>query len=210
MRAASRRQRTPATSAGLSKTGSTFMKKQTIILAALVAAAAARADQQGNAYVTVAAGMSHLSIDCRGAASCDKNDTGGKAAGGYRFGNGFGLEVGYVNFGKGHGGDPVFATTIKPDALTLSGVFALPLSNEWGMNFRLGAARVKTKVDSVLGTVSGPTESETVTKPYAGVGLTYAVSPAVKLELAVDSTQGKAAGQTGSLRLVSIGATFGF
>lgn len=187
------------------------MKKQAIILAAMLAATAAHADQQAaHAYVGVAAGLSHISIDCTGSTSCDKTDTGGKLVGGYNFGNGFGLEAGYVNFGKGSAADATLSATIKPAALTLGGVFALPLGNEWGMNFRLGVARVKTKVDAALGALHGPTESETRTKPYAGIGLTYALSQAVKLELAVDSTQGQFAGDKGSLRLITAGATFAF
>jgi len=185
------------------------MNKHAFILAALLAATAAHADQQAHAYVGVAAGKSHLSIDCTGSTSCDKTDTGGKLVGGYNFGNGFGLEAGYVSFGQGSGTDGTISATIKPTAITLGGVFALPLSNEWGMNLRLGAARVKTKVEGVLGTARA-TESETTTKVYAGVGVTYAVSQTVKLELAVDSTQGQIAGDKGTLRLVTVGATFAF
>lgn len=187
------------------------MNKQAIILAALLAATAAHADQQpAHAYVGVAAGLSHLGIDCTGTTSCDKTGTGGKLVGGYDFGNGFGLEAGYVSFGKGSGSDSNYSASIKPTALMLGGVFALPLSNEWGMNFRLGAARVKSKVDGMLGAIRTPTESETRTKVYAGLGLTYALSQAVKLELAVDSTQGQIAGEKGTLRLVTVGATFAF
>ena len=77
------------------------------------------------------------------------------------------------------------------------------------MNFRLGAAQVKAKVDASAGSISGST-SESNTKVYAGVGLTYAISPAVKLELGVDSTQVEFSGEKGTLRLISVGATFAF
>lgn len=185
------------------------MNKHAIVLAAMLAATAAHADQQPHAYVNVAAGMSHLSIDCTGSTSCDKRDTGGKLVAGYQFGGGLGLEAGYMSFGKGGGADATSSATLKPTAITLGGIFALPLGNEWGMNIRLGAARVKTKAEGRIGSVRA-TASETKTKAYAGVGVTYAISQAVKLELAVDSTQGQFAGEKGTLQLLTIGARFAF
>lgn len=185
------------------------MMKNAIALAALLAATATHADQQAHAYVGVAAGLSHMSVDCSGSTSCDKTDTGGKLVAGYRFANGFGLEAGYINFGKARGADATSSAELKPTALMLGGAFALPLGNEWGMNFRLGAARVKTKVEASFGTARA-TESQTRTKAYAGVGLTYAISSAVNLELAVDSTQGQLNDEKGTLQLVSVGATFAF
>lgn len=185
------------------------MKKYAIALAVTLAAAAAHADQAANAYVGIAGGVTHISVDCTGATVCDKTDTGGKIIGGYSFGNGFGLEATYISFGKAIGADGLTSATLKPSAFMLGGVYALPLGSDWGMNLRLGIAQVKTKVDARQGTLTG-SASETKTKPYAGVGLTYALSPAVKLELAVDSTQGQFAGEKGTVRLVSFGATFAF
>jgi predicted porin len=186
------------------------MKKYAFALAAAaLAAGTAHADQGAHGYVGIAGGASHISVDCTGATTCDKTDTGGKFTAGYDFGNGFGLEGSYVSFGKAAGSDGSLSATLKPTAFMLGGVYALPLSNEWGVNLRLGIAQVKTKVDARQGTAAG-SASETKTKPYAGVGITYAVSPSVKLELAVDSTQGQFAGDKGTVRLVSFGATFAF
>jgi OOP family OmpA-OmpF porin len=185
------------------------MKKQIIAIAALAAAAAAHADTQNPVYVSVAAGATHAAIECSGAAKCDASDTGGKAAIGYDFGNGFSLEAGYMSFGKFSASDATSSATLKPTAFTLGGAYAFPLGNEWGMNVRLGAAQVKTKGDATVGNQSGST-SETKTKVYAGVGLTYAISPTVKLELGLDSTEGQIAGEKGTLRLISLGATFAF
>jgi OOP family OmpA-OmpF porin len=185
------------------------MKKYALEIAAALAAGAAHADEPARAYLTLAGGSTHLNLDCTGATSCDKTDTGGKIVGGYSFGNGFSLEAGYWSLGKARGSDGSLSATIKPTAFTVGGAFSLPLSNEWGMNFRLGAAQVKAKVDASAGSISGST-SESNTKVYAGVGLTYAISPAVKLELGVDSTQVEFSGEKGTLRLISVGATFAF
>ena len=185
------------------------MRKYLLALVAALAAGAALADDAAHAYVGIAGGVTHISVDCTGATSCDKSDTGGKLVAGYSFSNGFGLEVGYINFGKVRASEGGISTTIKPAALTVGGVFALPLSNEWGMNVRLGVGRVKTKYEAWLGTARA-TGSDTKTKFHGGLGLTYAVSPSVKLELGLDTTKGELDGEQGTLRLVTLGATFRF
>lgn len=185
------------------------MKKQIIAIAALAAAAAAQAQVQNPVYVSVAAGATHLNVDCTGVSSCDASDTGGKAAIGYDFGNGFSLEAGYISFGKFTAADGSLSIAAKPTAFTLGGAFALPLGTDWGMNFRLGAAQVKTKLSAVNGKLTG-SDSETKTHVYAGLGLTYAISKTVKLELGVDSTQSEYAGEKGAVRLISLGGSFAF
>jgi OOP family OmpA-OmpF porin len=181
------------------------MKKQAILLAALIGAASA----QAQVYTTVAAGTSHLNDSCAGVTTCDLSDTGVKLIGGYGFGNGFSLEVGYLSFGKFHAADSTASVTLKPTAFTLGGAYALPLGTDWGMNFRLGFAQVKTKASAVVGTLSG-SGSESKGTAYAGLGVTYAVSKTVKFELGVDSTQAEIAGAKDTVRLISLGATFAF
>lgn len=181
------------------------MKKQAIILAALIGAASA----QAQVYGTVAGGASHINLDCTGAATCDTSATGLKLVGGYDFGNGLSLEAGYMSFGKFKAADSGVALTLKPTAFTLGGAYAMPLGTDWGMNVRLGVAQVKTKADATLGAASG-SDSESKAKVYAGVGVTYAISKTVKLELGIDSTQAEIADEKGTLRLISLGATFAF
>lgn len=184
------------------------MKKHAIVLAALLAAAAAHAAEP-QTYVSVAAGASHINLDCTGATTCDTSDTGGKLAVGYEFGNGFSVEAGYMSFGKFKGADGTMSVSLKPTAFTVGGAFALPLNTDWGMNVRLGLAQVKTKASATVGTLSG-SDSQSKAKVYAGLGLTYAISKAVKLELGFDSTEAQFAGEKGTLRLISLGASFAF
>jgi len=185
------------------------MKKQAIVLAALIGAASAQAQSNEQFYVTAAAGSTKLNADCAGTTSCDTSDTGGKLVGGYKFGNGFSVELGYVGFGKFKSTIGTLNSSIKPTAITLGGGYALPLNSDWGLNLRLGVAQVKTKLDQSQGAASGST-SESKAKVYAGVGVTYAISPTVKLELAADSTNAEIVGQKGAVRLISLGATFAF
>jgi len=181
------------------------MKKHAIVLAALIGAASA----QAQVYGTVAGGVTHLGLDCTGATTCDANGTGAKVVGGYEFGHGFSLEAGYISFGKFHAADSTASLSVKPTAITLGGAFALPLNSNWGMNVRLGVAQVKTKASATVGAVSG-SDSESKAKVYAGVGVTYAVSKTVKFELGIDSTESEFSGEKGTLRLISLGATFAF
>lgn len=187
------------------------MNKHAIVLAALIAAASAQAQTQAPepVYMTTAAGASHMNLDCTGATSCDASDVGAKLVGGYQFGNGLSLELGYIAFGKFRAADGALGLTVKPTAFLLGGAYALPLSTDWGLNLRLGAAHVKTKISAVAGSLSGK-DSESKVKVYAGVGLNYAVSKTVKIELGADSTQAEYAGEKGSIRLISLGATFSF
>ncbi len=186
------------------------MKKQAIILAALIGAASAQAQSSDKFYVTGAVGTTHLNLDCEGAPSCDTSDTGGKLVGGYKFGNGFSAELGYVNFGKSKLAGGADWISVKVSAITLGGAYALPLNNDWGLNLRLGVAQVKTKADSFITGYGSGTGSRNDTNVYAGIGASYAISPAVKLELGIDSTKAGDADGGGNVRLISLGATFAF
>lgn len=181
------------------------MKKHAIVLAALIGAASA----QAQVYGTVAGGATHLDMDCTGLATCDTSGTGFKLVGGYDFGNGLSLEAGYMNFGKSKVVDGNVHGAVKPTAFTLGGAYAMPLGSDWGMNVRLGIAQVKTKATATLGATSGSV-SESKAKVYAGVGVTYAISKTVKFELGIDSTQAELNDEKGTLRMISLGATFAF
>jgi len=196
------------------------MKKHAIVLAAMFGATAAQAAPpagaaQGPFYITAAAGPAHLSVDCSGTTSCDTSGTGGKLVFGYSFGNGFSLEGSYINFGKTHAGiaaiagTPAGTITLKPSALVFGGAYALPLGSDWGMAVRLGVAQVKTRTKFSFGTQIGDA-AESETRPVAGLAVSYALNSSVKLELGVDASEAQMSGQKGSVRLVSLGATFSF
>lgn len=193
------------------------MKTHAFVLAALFAATAAQAAEPAPSpfYVTAAAGSTRLSADCSGTTSCDNSGTGGKLVFGYSFGNGFSLEGSYINFGKAHAGiasiagTPAGTVTLKPSALVFGGAYALPLGSDWGMTVRLGVAQVKTRTNFSFGAQSGDA-AESETRPVAGLAVSYALNSSVKLELGVDASQAQMSGQKGSVRLVSLGATFSF
>jgi OmpA-OmpF porin, OOP family len=188
--------------------------KQAMIVAAVLGTFASQVQAQSQArfYATTAMGSSHMSNDCSFTRSeCNTHGLGFKVVGGYEFGNGFSVEAGYLSFGK-------FVLTVdeigyslgdEPTAVTLGGAYTLPLGQSWGANFRLGVARVKTTQTWGYHPFY-LSNSQTATKAYGGVGVTYAISSTVKLELGVDSTRSELPSVKRAVSMVSLGATVSF
>lgn len=188
------------------------MKK--FLLSALIAACSVGAHAEG-LYVGVAAGGSHINLDCERASSCDRNGTGFKLLGGYRLSEHVAVETHYADYGKAQGkfsGD-VGATDINLDAkvsgygagLALQGDF----SRDWNGVVRAGIARNKVTArvwgESILGY-----GSETSTKPYVGVAVGYQLTRSVSLTAAIDYTQGEFMHDKVNATLYTVGANYNF
>lgn len=186
--------------------------KQAIVIAAVLGAVASQAQGQSLArfYATAAFGSSHMRNDCSFTHSeCNTHGLGFKVVGGYGLGNGFSVEAGYMSFGKFVFAADDYYLADKPTAVTLGGAYTLPISQQWGVNLRLGVARVKTS--RLWGYHPLYTSnSQTETKGYAGLGATYALSTTVKLDLGVDSTRSELPGIKRIARLISLGTTVSF
>lgn len=191
------------------------MKKAAFALTALVLAVSAQAQSTNDAinapgaYGLLGVGQGHLNADCNGIQACDRNAVGGKAILGYSFGNGFALEGGYSHFGKFKAADGAVGLSAKPEALSIGGAYTAALSPDWGLTGRLGVARVRTKLNNEVGQLSG-SDSETKTQPIVGLGLNYAMTPAVRLELGIDATRAQYQGEKINTRMVSLGARMAF
>jgi OOP family OmpA-OmpF porin len=192
--------------------------KQALFLAAVLGAAAGQAQAQTPArfYATAAVGSSHVENDCHFTNDdCNTHDVGVKLIGGYTFGSGLSVEAGYLNFGKfvfyvaESGSHGQYYWDTRPSAFTLGGAYALPVANGWGMKFRLGIARVKTR-----GTIDygGMPRTGSVSRSdiYSGVGVTYTLSERFKLEIGVDATKSGPAEAKRTARLISLGTTVAF
>ncbi|MFG6489026.1 outer membrane beta-barrel protein [Roseateles sp. BYS78W] len=202
------------------------MKKHAIVLAALVVGAHAHAQDSNPFYVTGAIGAGHLDVNCN--TSCDNKGKGGKILLGQNFGYGISAELGAVELGKFGGTNVVSPSsttkittseTYKPIAILLGAAYTQALGNNWGVKARLGVAQVKTKTDSTTTTVvTGTTTTTTTlaskttnskTRGYLGLGLTYRVMKDLDIELGVDNISAAVGGQ-GSARQVTLGATYAF
>lgn len=158
-------------------------------------------------YITVAGGASKFDFDCTGTTSCDNEDTAWKAVFGWRFGNsGFAGELGYIDWGAGNG--TVFGSNVELGlrSTTIGIAYRGAFAQDWEAYFRLGAAlnEAKTSV-SMFG--SGTDDS---TNPYFGLGIRYALSKNIKLDLSADFTQGEWGGEKGDASAVMIGVTIDF
>ncbi|MGQ5524692.1 outer membrane beta-barrel protein [Chitinimonas sp. PSY-7] len=107
--------------------------------------------------------------------------------GGYQFHPNAAIEVGYRDLGKikdtaaltSNGVTVTANGTAKPQALHASLLGIFPVSNEFSMYVRFGAARMKVKEDfnyTILGVNASSSETTKKTKGMFGLGARYAVS----------------------------------
>jgi OOP family OmpA-OmpF porin len=177
------------------------MKK---IALSLVAAAAATLSTGAMAqfYIAGDVGQGHASGFCAGAdVSCSDNGTAIKLTGGYKLGQGFSAEVGYLDFGDASS----YGYKISSSGFTVGAAYELPVAPHWNAVARLGLASLEAKVTS--DNLSG---SETNTEFYYGLGANFAVSRNVKLQAAIDWSHGEFEGDTAVLRAITVGARYEF
>lgn len=180
------------------------MKKtvQTLVAAGALALSSGAMAQ----YITVAGGASNFDLDCTGTTRCDNNDTAWKAVFGLPFGNGFAGEIGYIDWGAGTG--VVFGSTVELGlkSTTLGLAYRGAIAQNWEIYGRLGAALNESKTS-----VSGfGTTTDDNTEFYFGLGVRYAISKNIKLDVGADFTQGDWGGEKGDVSAVMFGLTFDF
>lgn len=166
-------------------------------------------------HVGGAVGRASFRLDCSGTDSCDNSDSGYKFYGGVRLHPAWAMELGYVDFGRARA-TGVFNglavnSSLQVRAITLAAAGRLSLTPDLDVVGRLGMAHVTTKVTGVASAfgIRG-TDSDSVLKPYWGVELAYTFHKQLKGTLAFDTTQGEYDGDSGTVRLVSVGAEFTF
>ena len=132
--------------------------------AALVLPVAAHAE---GSYFKVGVGESEYDFD-----SFKENKTAVSLAYGFAVDKNFGVELGYLNFGKQRWAIPDYSASIENQSVYLAGVGSVPLTDAFSVYGKLGVALNHTK-----GAYSTPDESgsgsETKTRPLVGFGLSY-------------------------------------
>lgn len=185
------------------------MIKMLAAAAALVAGSA-----QAEVYVQGSAGTSNWSLSCDADFSCDKSGRYIRLLGGYAFSNGVAIELGYTDFGKSQAKATAAALagtglTYADGTFKASGPFAgvayhLPVATAWGMVFRAGLGAMKTTANSRSDVLTIDL-ADTTTQPYLGMGVNYAFTKSIKLELGLDLSRAKLEGETENLRAISLG-----
>jgi len=193
------------------------LKKTLALVAVAVSALSAPPSFAQNLYVGGAIGVANTDVDCSGTISCDKNPTGVKAYGGYKFNNMFAVELGYLSLGKAkaslNGADfglpGTVGTSLKTDGVTLGVAAFLPIANQFFGVVRAGAFAAKTKGE-VSNSGITQSQSESHTQAYLGLGASYAVNKQLSVDGGVDLTKIKFGGQSASVSFWSIGASYAF
>src|SRR3990167_2474533 len=178
--------------------------KKTILAVAAVAATLFASPAFAEGLVGGAIGQARLNLDCEGAPTCDKSDTGFKIFGGYKFMPDMAAEVIYFDFGKAKAADTDFSLSLKSSAFGVGVAFIGDFAPQWSGVARVGIASVRMKASATLNGLSG-SDSESSTNAYAGFGLGYEISKGLSVTADLDLSRGKFADGSGNLRMISVG-----
>jgi len=190
------------------------MKQLFLGAAALILSAAAGAET----YIGAAIGPSNIEANCNLTTSCDKGDTGYKIYGGFVLPQsplaGLALEVAYIDFGKANATYALGLVnrSTEVSALAVNAALRLKFTPALHGVGRLGLAYVDGKDSgaNVLGVVQAGAQSQSKMEPYLGLGLEYAFNKQFKLTGSADFTSYDTGNDSGSARLLSIGAQYSF
>ena len=183
------------------------MNKIALAAALLALATSASAQLANKAYIGGAFGPSHLEADC-GVLSCDSNDTGYKVYAGYKVHPQIAIEGGYIDFGKSNINVGSFGVgSIAVDGFLINAAFRHNFTRELNGVARLGVATLDTKLSA---NVLGRSQTDSSTKLYFGLGAEYALQKNFKVTAGADFTSAEFQGDSGAVRLFSIGAQYDF
>lgn len=163
--------------------------------------------------IGVAAGPGRGHVDCVPSFPCDRASTQFKLSGAWNFADTWDAQLAYFHAGSFHGGDPIpsggeFGGTFRVDGVGLTAGYRWTFMPGWSVVGRLGAASMRTRFEyanALAGDVS-----KTTLQPLAGIGIGYAITPAVRIGLDYDVTRFKAYRTQGSLRMLGVAAQFSF
>lgn len=192
------------------------MNKNLLVgLAALTLAAGASAQVYGGA----AMGSARINLDCTGATTCDKTDTGWKLFGGYQFNPNWAAEITYFDFGRAKvsGTDSELGTItgeVENTGFGAGVAFRQDLATDWNFVARFGLASIKTKISGAATGIGSGSDSDRNVQPFAGLGVGYKVFRSLSVDAAWDFSRGKynknGLQTKGGVNMISIGVTAGF
>jgi OOP family OmpA-OmpF porin len=174
----------------------------------------------GRPYIGAAAGGSHLNGGCAAGVDCNDHDTAWKIYGGYTLPYETAVELTYYDLGRFTIAAPGVLTPTAGDLHAswwgLGGAWLPQFGQGWGGALRLGASYSMGKLD-----VSGAgSQTRNSWHPYAGIGVTYAITKDIKLEADwdwsrigaqwVDPATGINAKSTNNIQNWMLGASFAF
>lgn len=175
--------------------------------------AVAHAAGEPSFSIGVAAGPDRGRVDCVASFPCDRASTQFKLSGAWNFADAWDAQLAYFRAGRFLGGDPIpaggeFGGTFRVDGVGLTAGYHWAFAPGWSVIARLGAASVRTRFEyanALAGDVS-----KTTLQPLGGVGIGYAITPALQIGVDYDVTRFKVYRKQGSLRMLGLAVQFSF
>lgn len=185
-------------------------KRGLLAALALLASSVAAA---GDFSVGIGAGVDRGKVDCVASFACDKGSGYGKVYGAYQLSDAIDLQLVYFDAGHFKGGDTTplgteFGGTFKVSGIGFTGGYRWAPAPSWSASARIGLASVRTKF-GYAAPFSGSV-SETTTQPLGGLGIAYAITPAIRVGIDYDVTRLKVYKTRGSLQMLGVAAQFSF
>ena len=163
--------------------------------------------------VGLGAGADHGRVDCVASFACDRSSTSVKLFTGYKVSDPIELQAVFFDAGNFKGGDTTplgtqFGGTFKVSGIGLTGGYRWPLMTDWSVVGRAGIAGVRTRFDYANDLAASV--GKTTMQPLLGLGVGYAIAPALRLSLDYDLTRFKVHVTHGSLQTLGLAAQYSF
>ena len=180
---------------------------------AAVALFASHAATAADFSVGIGGGVDRGKVDCVASFPCDRSSGHAKFYGAYQLGEAFDLQLMYFDAGHFKGGDTTplgteFGGTFKVSGVGFTGGYRWTFAPSWSASARIGLASVRTKFN--YATPFSGSVSETTTQPLGGLGIAYAVTPAIRVGFDYDVTRLKVYKTRGPLQMLGVAAQFSF
>lgn len=163
--------------------------------------------------IGVGAGADHGKVDCVESFVCDRSSAYAKLTGSYRLAEAVDLQAMVFSAGKFKGGNTTplgtdFGGSFKVRGFGLTAGYRLDLAPGWSATARAGVAAVRTRFEHEND--AWGSASKTRLQPLVGIGIGYAVTPAVTVGIDYDVTRFKVHTQQGVLQMLGLAVRHSF
>lgn len=178
--------------------------------AALIGASAAAA---ADFSVGVSAGADRGRVDCVASFPCDRGSAHWKLFASYQISEAVDVQAVFFDAGRFKGGDTTplgteFGGNFKVSGFGVTGGYRWEFAPSWSLGARAGLASVRTRFD--YANLFFGSASKTTVQPLLGLGLSYAITPTVRLSLDYDVTRFKVHTTRGPLQMLGLAAQYSF
>lgn len=163
--------------------------------------------------VGLSAGADQGRVDCVASFPCERRSSHFKLSAGYQLAPAVEVQAVYFDAGRFKGGDPVpggseFGGRFKVSGIGLTAGYRWDVAPLWSLTARAGLASVRTRFE-YANTVWGSVSKSTA-QPLFGIGVAYAITPAVRVGLDYDASRFKVHTTQGRLQMLGVAAQFSF